>query len=40
VEKLEKFYLPSGIRAGSYTYRGVAEHERPGELRIRETPLK
>jgi ubiquinone/menaquinone biosynthesis C-methylase UbiE len=40
VEKLDKFYLPSGIRAGAYTYRGVAEHEKPGELRIRETPLK
>ena len=40
VEKLDKFYLPSGLRAGAYTYRGVAVHERPGELRIRETPLK
>ena len=40
VEKLDKFYLTSGFRAGAYTYRGVAEHERPGELRIRETPLK
>jgi hypothetical protein len=40
VDKLEKFYLPSGLRAGAYTYRGVAVHEKPGELRIRETPLK
>lgn len=40
VDKLEKFYLASGLRAGAYTYRGVAVHEKPGELRIRETPLK
>ena len=40
VEKLDKFYLPSGLRAGAYTYRGIAVHERPGELRIRETPLR
>ena len=40
VNKIEKFSLPSGVRAGAYTYRGVAEHERPGELRIRDTPLK
>ena len=40
VEKLEKFYLPSGLRAGAYTYRGVAVKARPGELRIRDTPLK
>ena len=40
MHKLETFYLPSGVRAGAYTYRGVAEREKPGELRIRETPLK
>jgi len=40
IDKLDKFYLPSGLRAGAYTYRGIAVHERPGELRIRETPLK
>jgi len=40
VDKLEKFYLPSGLRAGAYTYRGIAVHEKPGELRIRDTPLK
>jgi SAM-dependent methyltransferase len=40
VEKLEKFYLDKGFRAGAYTYRGVAVREKPGELRIRETPLK
>ena len=40
VDKLEKFYLASGIRAGAYTYRGIAVHEKPGELRIRDTPLK
>ena len=40
VEKLEKFYLPKGLRAGAYTYRGVAVRARPGELRIREEPLK
>jgi ubiquinone/menaquinone biosynthesis C-methylase UbiE len=40
VEKLEKFYLDKGIRAGAYTYRGVAVRGRPSELRIRDTPLK
>ena len=40
IDKLEKFYLPSGFRAGAYTYRGIAVHEKPGELRIRDTPLK
>src|SRR4029079_4991972 len=40
VEKLEKFYLEKGFRAGAYTYRGVAVREKPGELRIRDTPLK
>ena len=40
IDKLEKFYLPSGLRAGAYTYRGIAVHEKPGELRIRDTPLK
>jgi SAM-dependent methyltransferase len=40
VDKLEKFYLTSGLRAGAYTYRGIAVHEKPGELRIRDTPLK
>lgn len=40
IEKLEKFYLSGLIRSGSYTYRGVAVRERPGELRIRETPLR
>jgi SAM-dependent methyltransferase len=40
VDKLEKFYLTGGLRAGAYTYRGVAVRARPGELRIRETPLK
>ena len=40
VNKLETFYLPGGIRAGAYTYRGIMERERPGELRIRQTPLK
>ena len=40
IDKLEKFYLTSGLRAGAYTYRGVAVHEKPGELRIRDTPLK
>lgn len=40
VDKLEKFYLPSGFRAGNYTYRGVATRPRPSELKIRDTPLK
>jgi len=40
VDKLEKFYLPKGLRAGAYTYRGIAVREKPGELRIRETPLR
>jgi ubiquinone/menaquinone biosynthesis C-methylase UbiE len=40
IDKLEKFYLASGLRAGAYTYRGIAVHEKPGELRIRDTPLK
>lgn len=40
IEKLDKFYLTSGLRAGAYTYRGIAEREKPGELRIRDTPLK
>jgi ubiquinone/menaquinone biosynthesis C-methylase UbiE len=40
IDKLEKFYLTSGLRAGAYTYRGIAVHEKPGELRIRDTPLK
>ena len=40
VEKLEKFYLPKGLRAGAYTYRGVAVRGRPSELKIRTTPLK
>ena len=40
VEKLEKFYLPKGPRSGAYTYRGIAVRGRPGELKIRDTPLK
>jgi ubiquinone/menaquinone biosynthesis C-methylase UbiE len=40
VDKLEKFYLPKGLRAGGFTYRGVAVRALPGELRIRETPLR
>ena len=40
VEKLEKFYLDKGLRAGAYTYRGVAVREQKSELRIRTTPLK
>jgi SAM-dependent methyltransferase len=40
VDKLEKFYLPKGLRAGAYTYRGIAVRARPGELRIRDEPLR
>ena len=30
IDKLEKFYLASGLRAGAYTYRGIAVHEKSG----------
>ena len=40
VEKVETFYLPAIVRAGAFTYRGVAVRARPSEIKIRDTPLR
>ena len=39
VDKLDTFYLSSGLRAGGYTYRGVAVKGQPSGVRFRTTPL-